>query len=448
MRTNIQSQLLKQVSVKLPARESILPAVLLLALGTVANAEGFRNSPPGAFNLGRAGGRIAHVDDSSAVQQNPANLMDISQAEVQLTPSIIYMSADFKSSTGQKAKTEDPWNVLPNLFASAPLMNGKMAVGLGVTVPYGIGSEWDTESSAFAPATATTPPGVLRYTSTYYAELKTININPTVAFRLSDKITIGGGLDAMWSEVTLKQFYPWAIFPGSAGLEPDGRIKGEGDGWGWGGNVGVTLQVTDRQRIAVTYRSQMDVDYSGDFHINNVTPTAAFLGATSSSDFDTKIKFPNILAVGYGIQLTDRIRLETDVEWIQFSRFKTLNIDAANNNVILPASSRSVAQDWNDTFTVGIGGDWRFADKWVMRGGFQYYDSPVPDSTFSPTIPDANQYVLTVGVGYKGKHNSFEFAYGLDFYDQRKIDNNQQPAFNGKYDITVHLFSLSYRYAF
>ncbi|HMP81503.1 MAG TPA: outer membrane protein transport protein, partial [Verrucomicrobiota bacterium] len=329
-----------------------------------------------------------------------------------------------------------------------PLMDGKMAVGHGVTTPYGIGSEWDKDSAAFAPATATTPPGVLRYTSTYYAELQTININPTVAFRLADRITVGAGLDAMWSQVTLKQFYPWAIFPGSTGFEPDGNMKGEGDGWGWGGNVGITFQITDRQRLAVTYRSQMDVDYSGDFDISNITPTAASFGATSSSDFDTKIKFPNILAVGYGVQVTDKVRLEANVEWIQFSRFKTLNIDAGNNNVLLPPSSQSVAQDWKDTYTVGIGGDWRFADRWVLRSGFQYYDSPVPDSTFSPTVPDANQYVFTIGLGFKGKHNSFEFAYGLDFYDQRKIENDQQPAFNGKYDITVHLFSVAYRYEF
>jgi len=252
----------------------------------------------------------------------------------------------------------------------------------------------------------------------------------------------------MWSQVTLKQYYPWAIFPGSTGTEPDGNMKGEGSGWGWGGNLGVTLQITERQRLAVTYRSQMDVNYDGDFDINNITPTAGFLGATSSSDFGTKIKFPNIVAVGYGIQVTDKIRLEVDGEWIQFSRFDKLDINAGNNNILLPASSQSVNEDWNDTFTIGIGGDWAFADKWVLRAGYQYYESPVPDSTFSPTIPDANQNVFTIGLGYKGKHNSFEFAYGLDFYDQRKINNDQQPAFNGKYDITVHLFSAAYRYDF
>jgi long-subunit fatty acid transport protein len=72
----------------------------------------------------------------------------------------------------------------------------------------------------------------------------------------------------------------------------------------------------------------------------------------------------------------------------------------------------------------------------------------VPDSTFSPTIPDANQNVITFGVGWKYGHSSLEFAYGLDFYNQRIITNNQNPAFDGKYTFNVHLFSLAYRYTF
>src|SRR5579872_7044334 len=82
-----------------------------------ANAEGFRNSPPGAFDLGRAGGRFAQVDDSSAVQQNPANLVDLTNAEVQITPTVVYIHADFRSPGGQTASTINPWKFLPNVFA-------------------------------------------------------------------------------------------------------------------------------------------------------------------------------------------------------------------------------------------------------------------------------------------------------------------------------------------
>lgn len=409
-----------------------------------ALAEGFRNPPAGTFSLGRAGGRIAHIDDATATTQNPANLTQLTATDIQITPSVIYMSVDFTSTTGQTATTENPWKGLVNGYFVVPLEESNITLGLGLTSPFGLSVDWDDDaSSAFAPGT-----GVLRYTSPYYSELMTANFNPTVAFKLSEQLSLGIGVDVMWSRLTLKQFYPWAIFPGSSGTEPDGTLKGEGDGVGVGGNLGLTWKINDKHTVAVTYRSQMDVDYSGQTTINNITPTAALAGATSQSDFGTDIAFPNMVALGYGIQLTDQIRLEADVEWIQFSRFKSLNIDTGNNNLLLPPASRNIPENWKDTFTAGIGGDWAFAEHWVLRAGYQFYQSPVPDSTFSPAIPDANQNVVTIGVGYHGKHNSFELAYGADFYAERRISNSYNPAFNGDYGITVHLMSFSYRYTF
>jgi long-chain fatty acid transport protein len=123
-----------------------------------------------------------------------------------------------------------------------------------------------------------------------------------------------------------------------------------------------------------------------------------------------------------------------------------LNLDVANNAFLFPTTN--IRQSWKDTFTAGIGGDWRFAPAWTLRAGYQHYQSPVPDDTFSPTIPDANQNVLTVGLAYKHNHHAAEVAYGLDFYDQRNITANQNPAFLGKYNLNVHLISLAYRYSF
>jgi long-chain fatty acid transport protein len=404
-------------------------------------AEGFRNPPPGTFDLGRAGGRIAQVDDSSAVQQNPANLVDLSAAQLQFTPSLVYISAEFTSPTGQTATSTDPWKVLPNGYGSMPLLNGKMALGVGVTVPYGLGNDWDQNSSAFA-----RPTGVWRYTAPYASDLETINVNPAASIKIGDHLQFGAGLDVMWSELTLKQFYPWFLFPGSTLAAPDGNAEAKGSGIGVGGNAGLTWKITDRLRFAATYRSPITIHYSGDFTIDNITPTAAALGATPRSDFSTSIGFPTIVAAGFGVQVTDTLRLETDFEWVQFSRFNSLNLSVGNNAFLLP--STSIPQNWKDTFTAGIGGDWRFARNWVLRAGYQFYQSPVPDSTFSPTIPDADQNVITVGLGYSYNHHSFELAYGADFYATRQINTDLNPAFNGRYEITVHLFSLAYRYTF
>src|SRR6516225_8517596 len=147
---------------------------VVLYLGTLAHAEGFRNPPPGAFDLGRAGGRIAQVDDSSSVQHNPANLVDLSGPEFQFTPSIVYIEGDYKSPNGQTATTQHPWKFLPNVFGSVPLFDGNAAIGLGVTMPYGLGNEWDTDSPAYSG-----PGGQLHYQAPYYANLQTINLNPT-----------------------------------------------------------------------------------------------------------------------------------------------------------------------------------------------------------------------------------------------------------------------------
>ncbi len=416
-----------------------LLAFALLAAN--APAEGFRNPPPGTFNLGRAGGRIAQIDDSSAVQQNPANLMDVPGTEFQVTPSIVYVSVDFESVTGQSAHTKNPWKIMPNGFASTQLWDGKVALGLGATVPYGVSAEWDETTGAFV-----RPTGVLRYQTPYFAELDTININPTVSVKLGEHVQVGAGFDAMWSEVTLKQFYPWFIFPGSTGVEPDGVLKANGQGWAFGGNVGLTWLIADRHRLAVTYRSPLTVHYDGDFNVSEITPTAAALGATARSDFSTRIGFPTIVAAGYGVQVSDTLRLEVDGEWLQFSRFDSLDLSVGNNAFLLPTTK--FPAKWKDTFTIGFGGDWRFATNWVLRAGYQFYQSPVPDATFTPTIPDADQNVITVGVGYKYKRSSFEAAYGLDFYNERVIRNDQNPAFNGDYQNKVHLFSVAYHYSF
>ena len=418
-------------------RISALSGVLILG-ASIADAEGFRNPPPGTFDLGRAGGRIAQVDDSSAVQQNPANLIDLTNAELQFTPTVVYIHADYRSPSGETATSKDPWKFLPNAFATMPLYDGKLALGLGVTVPYGLGNEWDTRSSAYA-----FPTGAWRYQAPYLAQLTTYNVNPTIAIKANDCLSLGAGLDVMYSQVTLRQFFPWFLATGNP-ASPDGHAAFNADGIGAGANFGATIRITERQRFALTLRTPIRVDYDGHFELNNVP---AALGGTNIRDkFKTSIKFPTIIAAGYGVDLTDTIRLETDVEWLQFSNFKSLQIDsAAAQSFGFP---KSIPENWHDTFTAGIGGDWKFASNWVARASYQYYDSPVPDSTFSPTIPDASQNVFTIGLGYKLGAHSLEAAYGLDFYGNRNIINDQNPAFNGDYKITVHLLSFSYRYTF
>jgi long-chain fatty acid transport protein len=405
-------------------------AVILGAAPACALAEGFRNSTIGTSDLGYSGGRIAQVNDATAVQNNPANLIDVTNAQLSFTPSVIYINVDYKSADGQSATTIHPWKFLPNFFAAMPVMSDRLVAGLGITVPFGLGNQWKSSSSAFRQ-----PTGGLAYTTPNYSELLTINVNPSLAYKVTDSIRVGAGLDVMWSSLEFSQFLPSGAPPALPNLSA--HITGHGVGVG--GNMGISWLVTDKQTLSLTYRSTMTVDYSG---------TAGFYNypGTPSTSFHSQVKYPNIIGAGYGIKLTDTVSLGTDFEWLQFSQFKNLPIKLGANALGVP--SQNIAEDWHNTFTAGIGASWQFAEHWVLRGGYEYFETPVPESTFSPTIPDSNQNVLTIGIGWKYGHHSLEASYGQDFYSDRTITHDENPAFDGKYTFNVHLISLAYDFSF
>jgi long-chain fatty acid transport protein len=418
--------------------------LLALTLCLPAFAEGLRTIPPGAFDLGRSGGRFAHVNDASAAWNNPANLVEATNVQAEIVAAPIYMSIDHTSSTGGEVQTENPWKFLADAFLAVPLGEGKYAAGLGVTMPYGLGVQWDHAS----------PASPFYFYAPYESGMTAVNINPNFAVRLLDNLSVGAGLDALWSEIQIRQFYLWNQWPAVAPTSLTGDSHLKGDGWGWGGNVAVTWEFLKHHRLAATYRSQQTVQYEGSFEIDGIaSSTAALLGATESSSFETEIGFPNIVGVGYGVELSDRVRVEINGEWLQWSRFQSLQVDIANNNLLLtgPGGGPStIPQNWKDTFTAGIAGDYRISDHWMIRCGYQFYESPVPDSTFSPTIPDSNQHVITLGVGFRSQRHAVEAAYGLDLYEKREIQTGKPIAsnFDGTYEWNVHLFSLSYRYSF
>jgi len=403
---------------------------LAFLLGLSAAAEGFRNPTIGTFGLGRSGGRLAHVDDASAVQHNPANLTDLQAPELAYEQGLVYAKVEYTSPTGLTAETREPWKILPAVFAAWPIQNTPWAVGLGVTAPFGLSTEWSET-------------GYFRYQAPHFAELITLNVNPTVAYRLRDNLAVGAGLDVMWSQLSLEQAYPWGLVLGNPAA-PDGLLEAKGDGLGVSGNVGITWEFLPGHRLAAAVRAPMDIEYSGTFRVSQVPPPLAPL-IPATSGFESTVAFPTIVHVGYGLRLSDAWRLEADVEWVEFSRFDSLPI---KTGAALPGVAAEVLQDWDDTFTAGIAAGWQFHQDWNLRFGYQFFQSPVPNRTFSPNIPDADQNVITVGLSWRRGHHGLAVAYGAVLYDDRTVRDNLNPAYNGSYDITVHLISASYRYSF
>lgn len=409
--------------------------ISLCCVGTSVLANGFRNPPAGAEALGRVGGKISQVDDASAVEHNPANMTEIKDPEVLASMTIINTSTEFHSPSGS-VKTEEPWKYLPDIFAVLPSANHQYTFGLGITTPFGQSTVWDQDDA-------------LRYVAPYSAELTVINVNPSLATRLSDQWSVAAGVDVFMSRLEIKQVLPWSQLTG--GAMPDGTGRLEGDGVGMGGNAALTYRPTKAQSLALTYRSPVKVDYEGDGEFNG----AEAVGLNPSSDFESAIEFPTIIGFGYGIELTDRIRVEADVEWIEFSRYDSLTLDAGNNNVLLngpaaqdPMAPMEVRQDWNDVWTFGVGADWKATEALTLRAGYIYLQSPVPEETIAPTLPDADRHVVSLGAGLRRGANRLDVAYGYSFIPDRDVSKNQNPAYNGTYETTSHLMSVSYGRSF
>lgn len=411
-------------------------AVLLLATAPMLSADGFRNPPDGPRAIGRIGGHMAQIDDLTAIVHNPANLPDVVTApNGQATLSVGYGSTKFTPPAGVSEESQAPVSYLPALFAAMPVVEDRCVLGLAVYVPFGRSVTWDEN-------------GVFRYTAPHYAALHMIECNPVVATRLTPSLSFAAGVGFAWSQVDYRQYVPWSMFTGQP--DPDAEMRLDVSGRGWGANAAVAWTPAKGHRLAVSYRSAIKIDYDGDVSLDHVPAPAGLppplSGVSARSDVKTSIEFPPIASAAYGVELGNSIRLEAQVEWIGFSTFKTLDVDAGSNAALIPPTMRE--QNWENTWTFGVGADWRMTEAWTLRAGLLYLQSPVPDNTFTPFMADEDQPVLSLGVGFNRGSHAVDLACAVGLFDGRSIRDNANPAYNGDYDFQSSLLSLGYRVSF
>lgn len=420
-----------------------LSITLLLSVSFVF-AEGFRTPTQGGESLGKSGGRTIFSSGSNTALDNPARMLDEKTESAAFTVTVVDINVEGNLDIGDRIENAGQIKALPLFTYVNPYKsNSRLAWGLGLYTPYGLSSEWE-QTGSFA------NPFGLRYLVPYASELKTIDIAPVIAYQVTDRLRIFGGVDFVWSQLEVKQFYPALLGTAFPVTEDEGSLMGKGDDFALTFKVGATYQLTDRQFLYASYQHSYDMEYSGDTTLtNSLTPAASSLGITNSSSFASEIKFPSITKVGYGVQVTDRLKCEAQLEYIKFSRFESLPIDLGNNTTLLTAlgASTDIAQNWNDTYTYGCSVSYAF-DKWTIFGSYQRVETPVPDETFSTTIPDADQNVFAIGAAWHRENYTVSIGYSHVLYDDRTIRNESLPALNGDYQMRTNLYSLTYSYEF
>jgi long-chain fatty acid transport protein len=420
----------KEGAVKKRSIVSWVSGTGVLVSAALVLAEGFTNPPESASALSRVGGRIAQIADASAATVNPANMLDIKGSAVSATVTVGNGKRKFTSVTGVKDESTDPWSYLPAVFAVHTIVPDRVAVGAGLTVPFGRFTRWEKDVS-FAGMTP------------HYSSAYVVGLSPAVAFRVADSLTAAVGVNFYFSTLEAEQVMPWGI------------AKQEGDGYAIGANAALTWRPAERHAVALVCRSGFDVDYDGDTDLGAVPPAT---GLQRASDFRSTIKYPTSVAVGYGVEVTSRLSLEMDVEWFQHSRNDEIMNDIGANNPLLhnpmttPPDEMNrpgvFEQDWTDEWRWGFGMGYKLDDALTLRAGYIFLPTPSPSRTLLPVQSENDVGVVSVGLGWKRGSHSFDVGYAYGIIGKRRVDDNVVPPVNGEYAFESHLGSLAYGYAF
>tara|TARA_R110001606_G_scaffold117794_1_gene247732 strand:+ start:156 stop:1481 length:1326 start_codon:yes stop_codon:yes gene_type:complete len=390
----------------LMCRRSALVLALLSASALSAHAGVFAVNEYAASDLGRANtGRVTQTDDPSAAFGNPALMTGFSQPQVSFNASGILGNAQYEDG-GSVDALGNPLggntdgflsdSFLPSGHAIYPL-NDRLAVGLSVTVPFGLSTNYHKDW-----------PG--RYQA-LTSELKTININPGIAYKLTDTLSIGAGISAQYAKARLTSAIDFGavcfsqvnpVTCAGAGDTPqmaDGSVEIEGEDWKFGWNAGLAWAPHPDWLIGLHYRSRIDQNLEGDANFT-VPANAAFLtsgGAFADTDAQAALKLPATTELGVRWQATDRTTLYANAQWTEWSSIQELRVRFDN-----PAQPDSVDElKYDDAGRYGIGADYRLSDQWTVRAGYALDKSPAKAMNRTARIPDNDRNILAVGATWK-----------------------------------------------
>lgn len=381
-------------------------ATLSAALSSAAVAGGFMLTEQSVTGLGRAYAGAGIVgDDLSAVWYNPAGMSLLSGTAVQM--GAVVADLDLEVTTNEnatfghhKASKENGRKhgvPVPNMYMVHQIKDD-MWFGLGITVPFGMATEYDNNWAAADKG--------------MNAEVKVFDINPNVAFKLTDTLSFGAGVSLQYVTAQFEQ--KQALYQGTTRVGTL-RVRLNADGWAWGGNLGFMWQPTETVRVGLAYRSQ--VNHKADGYLKTDRETLLGIDHFQSNDGHAEMSAPHVITLTGTWKATEDLRLSALARWTNWSSFDKLPISGSS----LGEATRGVTNkhdavyNWKDSWLFTVGADYDINDEFTVRGGVGYEISPVDDDKYrSATIPDTDRLWLSMGATWHASKNlqsDFGIAY-------------------------------------
>lgn len=447
--------------------------------GGTASGAGFALQENSGSAMGNAfAGGAAAAEDASTLWSNPAGMSRLASPEVSLAVHFITPSFKFHDDGSVPAAFQPlggtggdagSLNVVPNLYVAVPI-DRQWSVGVGINAPFGLVTEYDDN-------------WIGRFQAVK-SDIRTINVNPSVSWRVNDTFAVGAGVS--WqridAELTSRVNYSIALaqaagqaaagglIPASLvptiveltpGLESKAKVEGDDSAWGW--NVGFLWDVTPQTRIGGQYRSSIKYNVAANVSFDNpglpavpaaVAPVVGLLAsgvnsALANGGVTAAVELPDLANLSLFHRLNERWDLMADLQYTRWSVFKELRFVRTTGMLLA-----NTPENFDDAWRFSVGATYHWSDAWSFRGGLAWDQTPVTDADRTPRLPDGDRIWIAVGAQYKFNRN-LALDGGFAYLPVKSPDIQQNagsaPAnalIKGHYDASVTILSAQLTYTF
>jgi long-chain fatty acid transport protein len=416
-------------------------------------AAGFQLNEFSAAGLGRAySGEGAMADSAASASRNPATMMMFDRPS--LTAGAVFIDPDVNiTGTSPSGRSLDAKNIaptawVPNLHYIQPL-NDQWAVGASVTSNYGLATEYNEGYTAGSVGGTT--------------DLTTANINLSAAYRLNKHFSFGLGFDAVYAKAKIDRYagdlplliagsgqLPPALAGQVARIPADTQISHlEGNKWGYGWNAGVLYEVDENNRYGFTYRSEVKIDFDGDYRSSlpsAFNPLLGKFGLPMGTDGNNvpgslTLNLPEMWEVSGYNKVAPQWAIHYSMAYTSWSQFQELRATDSNGNTLFQKH-----EGFRDAYRIALGTTYFYDDNWTFRTGIAFDDSPVPAQNRSISIPDQDRTWISAGTTYAFNKDA-SVDVGVSYMHGQKVTIKEGPyTFESKGSAWLYGAGFNYRF--
>lgn len=395
----------------------LFAATAALALGAqVSYAGGFMLMEQSAAGIGRANaGAGVFGDDASSAWFNPAGMTLMQGKHFQVGTALGVIDAKYESKRGGASDNAFD-GIVPVPFMHTTLqLTDSIWAGVSIAVPFGMQTKYKDSFDA-------RDRGI-------FAKVQTIDVNPSLAFKVNDAFSVGVGVSAQYGSMELRN--------GIRGTQAASKVKGSDVAWGV--NAGVMFTPREDMRFGLAWRSSVKHDLDGHLY----TP----LGTTDST---VPFKTPQTVILSGAWDINPQWTVAGTFRWSDWSVFKELPVNSRSGGQHL---ANPTQENWKDCYLFSVGADYRYNDEWTFRAGTAYETSTIREDKYRmTTVPDSSRLWLSVGATW---HASKQLQCDVGYLFLHAIGSSpitesaESTQVIGDYKRTnVHMFGVQAMYSF